>query len=58
MSTVLGNLIRTAAIALTSSAACIPLRQAAKALIRWLASPAAYAAIKKSGLQPAESNYK
>jgi molybdate transport system substrate-binding protein len=27
----------------------------AKALIRWLASPAAYPAIKKSGLEPAES---
>jgi molybdate transport system substrate-binding protein len=31
---------------------------AAKALILWLASPAAHAAIKKSGLQPAPSNYK
>src|SRR5579864_6999352 len=29
--------------------------QAAKALIEWLASPAAYAAIKKSGLEPANS---
>jgi len=29
--------------------------EAAKALIRWLASPAAYAAIKKSGLEPANS---
>jgi molybdate transport system substrate-binding protein len=29
--------------------------EAAKALIRWLASPAAYPAIKKSGLEPAES---
>lgn len=28
---------------------------AAKALIQWLASPAAYAAIKKSGLEPANS---
>jgi molybdate transport system substrate-binding protein len=28
---------------------------AAKALIRWLASPAAYQAIKKSGLEPAKS---
>ena len=27
--------------------------EAAKALIQWLASPAAYAAIKKSGLEPA-----
>jgi molybdate transport system substrate-binding protein len=29
--------------------------EAAKALIQWLASPAAYAAIKKSGLEPAKS---
>ena len=29
--------------------------EAAKALIQWLASPAAYAAIKKSGLEPAAS---
>jgi molybdate transport system substrate-binding protein len=29
--------------------------EAAKALIRWLASPAAYAAIKKTGLEPANS---
>jgi molybdate transport system substrate-binding protein len=29
--------------------------EAAKRLIRWLASPAAYAAIRKSGLEPAES---
>jgi molybdate transport system substrate-binding protein len=29
--------------------------EAAKALIEWLASPAAYAAIKKSGLEPARS---
>ena len=29
--------------------------EAAKALIRWLASPVAYAAIKKSGLEPAQS---
>jgi molybdate transport system substrate-binding protein len=29
--------------------------EAAKALIEWLASPAAYAAIKKSGLEPAHS---
>ena len=29
--------------------------QAAKALIEWLASPAAYAAIKKSGLEPANA---
>jgi len=29
--------------------------EAAKALIEWLASPAAYAAIKKSGLEPANS---
>lgn len=29
--------------------------EAAKALIQWLASPAAYLAIKKSGLEPAES---
>lgn len=29
--------------------------EAAKALIQWLASPAAYAAIKKSGLEPAQS---
>ncbi len=29
--------------------------EAAKALIDWLASPAAYAAIKKSGLEPANS---
>ncbi len=28
---------------------------AAKALIQWLASPAAYPAIKKSGLEPAKS---
>jgi len=28
---------------------------AAKALIQWLASPSAYAAIKKSGLKPAKS---
>jgi len=30
-------------------------REAAKALIEWLASPAAYAAIKRSGLEPANS---
>jgi molybdate transport system substrate-binding protein len=30
--------------------------EAAKALIRWLASPAAYPAIKKSGLEPAQSS--
>jgi molybdate transport system substrate-binding protein len=30
-------------------------RDAAKALIQWLASPAAYGAIKKSGLEPAKS---
>ena len=30
--------------------------QAAKALIQWLASPAAYAAIKKSSLEPVKSN--
>jgi molybdate transport system substrate-binding protein len=30
--------------------------EAAKALIQWLASSAAYAAIKKSGLEPARSN--
>ena len=29
--------------------------EAAKALIQWLASPAAFAAIKKSGLEPANS---
>jgi len=29
--------------------------EAAKALIQWLTSPAAYAAIKKSGLEPAKS---
>ena len=29
--------------------------EAAKALIQWLASPAAYPAIKKSGLEPAKS---
>ena len=29
--------------------------EAAKALIQWLSSPAAYAAIKKSGLEPAKS---
>ena len=29
--------------------------EAAKALIQWLASPVAYAAIKKSGLEPANS---
>jgi molybdate transport system substrate-binding protein len=29
--------------------------EAAKALIQWLASPVAYAAIKKSGLEPAQS---
>ncbi len=28
--------------------------EAAKALIEWLASPAAYASIKKSGLEPAQ----
>jgi molybdate transport system substrate-binding protein len=47
---------------ITKSAAGIPVSakhpEAAKALIRWLASPAAYAAIKKSGLQPAESDDK
>jgi molybdate transport system substrate-binding protein len=32
--------------------------EAAKALIQWLASPAAYAAIKKSGLEPANSKKK
>jgi molybdate transport system substrate-binding protein len=30
--------------------------EAAKAFIQWLASPAAHAAIKKSGLEPAKSN--
>jgi len=29
--------------------------ESARALIDWLASPAAYAAIRKSGLQPAKS---
>jgi molybdate transport system substrate-binding protein len=29
--------------------------EAAKALIQWLASPAAYGAIKKSGLEPVKS---
>ena len=29
--------------------------EAAKRLIQWLASPAAYAAIRKSGLEPAKS---
>jgi molybdate transport system substrate-binding protein len=29
--------------------------EAGKALIQWMASPAAYAAIKKSGLEPAKS---
>jgi molybdate transport system substrate-binding protein len=29
--------------------------EAAKALIRWLASPAAYAIIEKTGLEPAKS---
>jgi molybdate transport system substrate-binding protein len=47
---------------ITRSAAGIPVGakhpQAAKALIRWLASRAAYAAIKKTGLQPAASDYK
>jgi molybdate transport system substrate-binding protein len=47
---------------ITRSAAGIPVTakhpEVAKALIRWLASPAAYAAIQKSGLQPAESNDK
>jgi molybdate transport system substrate-binding protein len=33
-------------------------RAAAKALIQWLASPAAYPAIKKSGLEPANSGTK
>jgi len=44
---------------ITVFAAGIPLTaahpEAAEALIQWLASPAAYAAIKKSGLEPAES---
>ena len=43
----------------TVFAAGIPLSaknpEAAKRLIQWLASPAAYSAIKKSGLEPAES---
>jgi molybdate transport system substrate-binding protein len=47
---------------ITDCAAGIPVTakhpEAAEALIRWLASPAAYEAIKKSGLQPANSNYK
>ena len=30
--------------------------EAARALIQWLASPAAYAAIRKSGLEPAKAN--
>jgi molybdate transport system substrate-binding protein len=32
--------------------------EAAKALIEWLASPAAYRAIKNSGLEPAKSNHR
>jgi molybdate transport system substrate-binding protein len=32
-----------------------PHPEAAKGLIQWLASPAAYDAIKKSGLEPANS---
>jgi molybdate transport system substrate-binding protein len=44
----------------TIFAAGIPLTathpDAAKALIQWLASPAAYAAIKKSGLEPAKKS--
>lgn len=47
---------------ITDCAAGIPVTakhpEAAEALIRWLASPAAYQAIKKSGLQPANSYYK
>jgi molybdate transport system substrate-binding protein len=47
---------------ITVAAAGIPVAakhpEAAKALIQWLASPAAYAAIRKSGLQPAKSTYK
>jgi molybdate transport system substrate-binding protein len=47
---------------ITNSAAGISVTakhpEAAKAFIQWLASPAAYAAIKKSGLQPAASDYK
>ncbi len=43
---------------ITACAAGIPATarnpQAARALIRWLASPAAYPAIRKSGLQPVE----
>ena len=43
----------------TVFAAAIPVTskqpEAAKALIQWLASPAAYPAIKKSGLEPAKS---
>ena len=43
----------------TVFAAAIPVSskqpEAAKALIQWLASPAAYPAIKKSGLEPAKS---
>jgi molybdate transport system substrate-binding protein len=35
-----------------------PHPEAAKALIQWLASPEAYAAIKKSGLEPANSDPK
>lgn len=44
---------------ITVFAAAIPLTaknpEAAKALIQWLASPAAYTAIKKSGLEPLKS---
>ena len=43
----------------TVFAAAVPVTskhpESSKALIRWLASPAAYAAIKKSGLEPAHS---
>lgn len=35
-----------------------PHPEAAKALIQWLATPAAYAAIKRSGLEPAQSGPK
>ena len=45
---------------ITVFAAAIPITakhpEAAKALIQWLASPAAFPAIKKSGLEPAKSN--
>jgi molybdate transport system substrate-binding protein len=47
---------------ITTAAAGIPVTathpEAAKAFIRWLASPAAYEAIRKSGLQPIASNSK